>query len=73
MKRYKIPSGEINNVPLLELISKFKKKVLLSTGMSTFKEIKFAYKILKKISSKIKLQLCIATQLIQRLFMMLIY
>ena len=52
MKRYKIPSGEINNVPLLELISRHKKKVILSTGMSTFDEIKFAYKILKKNINK---------------------
>ena len=49
MKRYKIPSGEINNLPLLELISKLKKKVLLSTGMSTFNEIKRAFNIFKKI------------------------
>lgn len=48
MKRYKIPSGEINNFPLLELISKFKKKVLLSTGMSNYNEIESAFKILKK-------------------------
>ena len=49
MKRYKIPSGEINNLPLLEKISKFRKKVLLSTGMSNYKEIELAFKILKKI------------------------
>ena len=55
MKRYKIPSGEINNFPLLELISKFKKKVLLSTGMSNYKEIKSAFKILKKNIEKKKI------------------
>ncbi len=52
MRRYKIPSGEINNVPLLRLISKFRKKVILSTGMSTFGEIKLAYNILKKNLNK---------------------
>ena len=52
MRRYKIPSGEINNVPLLELISKLRKKVILSTGMSTFDEIKLAYNILKKNLNK---------------------
>ncbi len=55
MKRYKIPSGEINNFPLLELISKLRKKVLLSTGMSTYNEIDSAYKILKKNISKNKI------------------
>ena len=55
MKRYKIPSGEINNFPLLELISKLKKKVLLSTCMSSFSEIKSAYKILRKNNNKNKI------------------
>ena len=41
----KIPSGEINNYPLLEKISKLKKKIILSTGMSNFKEINNAMKI----------------------------
>ena len=41
----KIPSGEINNYPLLEKISKLKKKIILSTGMSNFKEINNAIKI----------------------------
>ncbi len=36
---YKIPSGEITNIPYLELIASFKKKIILSTGMSTLKEI----------------------------------
>ena len=38
----------------LELISKLKKKVLLSTGMSTFNEIKRAFNILKKNIKKEK-------------------
>ena len=73
LKRFKIPSGEINNVPLLELISKLRKKVILSTGMSSFEEISFAYKILKK-TLKIKiLQLCIAIQHTRHLLGMRIY
>ena len=43
----KIPSGEITNYPLLKKISNLKKKVLLSTGMATYKEIKQALKIFK--------------------------
>jgi N,N'-diacetyllegionaminate synthase len=36
---YKIASGEVNNIPLLEKIAKTKKKVLLSSGMSSWKEL----------------------------------
>ena len=50
---FKIPSGEITNLPLLELIGSKKKKVILSTGMSTYGEIKRALDILvKKGTSK---------------------
>ncbi len=45
---YKIPSGEITNLPLLEFLGKKNKKLLLSTGMATFKEIKVAKNILVK-------------------------
>ena len=36
---FKIPSGEINNLPLLIEFGRTKKKIILSTGMSTLKEI----------------------------------
>lgn len=42
----KIPSGEINNIPLLQSIGKLKKKIILSTGMSNLKEVKDAIKVL---------------------------
>ena len=48
IKKYKIPSGELTNIPLLEKIVKTKKPILLSTGMSNFDEINQAYKICKK-------------------------
>ena len=54
----KIPSGEINNLPLLEEIAKLKKKIILSTGMATTKEIQDALKILiKKGITKNKINL----------------
>ena len=54
----KIPSGEINNLPLLEKIAKLKKKIILSTGMATIKEIQEALKILiKKGITKNKINL----------------
>jgi N,N'-diacetyllegionaminate synthase len=46
VKRFKIPSGEINNLPYLRFIGKFNKKIILSTGMSSFEEIQKALKIL---------------------------
>ncbi len=47
IKLFKIPSGEINNVPYLEVINSFRLPVILSTGMSTIDEILFALSILK--------------------------
>ena len=46
---YKIPSGEINNVPLLKVIGKKNKNLLLSTGMSNLSDIKFSLNVLKKM------------------------
>lgn len=45
---FKIPSGEITNYPYLKKVAKLKKKVILSTGMSTLTEIEDAVKILRK-------------------------
>ena len=47
MSVYKIPSGEITNLPYLEKIGKQKKKVILSTGMAVMEEIHNAVKILQ--------------------------
>lgn len=46
MDMWKIPSGEIVNLPFLRKIASFKKKIILSTGMSTMAEIDNALKIL---------------------------
>ena len=45
---FKIPSGEITNLPYLRKIGKLKKKVILSTGMSTLGDIEQALKILRE-------------------------
>lgn len=47
MKVWKVPSGEITNLPYLLQIAKTGKDVFLSTGMSTMDEVKDAYAILK--------------------------
>lgn len=44
---WKIPSGEITNLPYLEKIAHTKKDVILSTGMSDMEEISDAIKVLK--------------------------
>ena len=43
---FKIPSGEITNLPYLRHVGSLKKKVILSTGMSTLKEVASALNIL---------------------------
>lgn len=48
VKKIKIASGEINNLPLLQEINKSKNQIFLSTGMSNYKEIDFAIKNLNK-------------------------
>lgn len=44
---FKIPSGEITNLPYLETIGKLGKPIILSTGMSNIEEIKAALAILQ--------------------------
>lgn len=46
MDFWKIPSGEITNLPYLEKIAGTGRKVILSTGMSNVQEIKDAVKVL---------------------------
>lgn len=45
---WKIPSGEITNLPYLEKIARTKKDIILSTGMSTMEEIEKALAVLRE-------------------------
>ena len=54
LKLFKIPSGEITNVPYLKKIGSLKKKLILSTGMSTIEEVKKAINILISSGTKKK-------------------
>lgn len=49
---WKIPSGEITNLPYLREIAKTNKKVIMSTGMSTMKEVDEAVNVLYKYGTK---------------------
>jgi len=55
---YKIPSGEVSNVILIEEIGKTGKDVILSSGMSNWKELDLAVEILKKYPGKITVLQC---------------
>ena len=48
MEIYKIPSGEVTNLPYLRKVAKVAKEVILSTGMANLKEIEEALNILQK-------------------------
>ena len=52
MQIYKIPSGEITNLPYLREIAKQQKKIILSTGMSSMDEVKAAVDVLKDSGAK---------------------
>ena len=47
MRRWKIPSGEITNLPLLIKIAKLHEPIIMSTGMSELSEVADAVKVLK--------------------------
>lgn len=49
---WKIPSGEITNFPYLREIAKTNKKVILSTGMATMREVEKAIETLYKYGTK---------------------
>ena len=46
LKIFKIPSGEITNMPYLRRIGSLRKTIIMSTGMSNLKEIKDALDVL---------------------------
>ena len=58
IKAWKIGSGEVTNYPMIEFIAKTKKPIILSSGMSNFKEIDETIKIIKKFNNKILLMQC---------------
>jgi N,N'-diacetyllegionaminate synthase len=51
MEIFKIPSGEITNLPYLERIGKLNKKIILSTGMADLGEIEDALDVLIQLGT----------------------
>lgn len=58
MKRYKVPSGEVTNLPLLERIAKTGKPVLLSSGMSSWNELDSAVAAVRKFNKNLTILQC---------------
>ena len=58
VNRYKLGSGEINNLLLIEKIIKTKKPVIISSGMSSYSELDKSIKILKENKIKVSLMQC---------------
>ena len=48
MRRWKVPSGEINNLPYLRKIGSLRQKVILSTGTSDLEEVQLAVNALEE-------------------------
>ena len=55
---YKIGSGELTNLPLIEHIAKKKIPMIVSTGMSTIEEISETVQLIKKIGTPLVLTHC---------------
>jgi N-acetylneuraminate synthase len=48
MEQYKIPSGEVTNIPLIEKIARLRKHVILSSGMSSWQELDRAVETVRR-------------------------
>ncbi|OGP65323.1 MAG: hypothetical protein A3K22_00395 [Deltaproteobacteria bacterium RBG_16_42_7] len=57
---YKVASGDITNIPLLEYIARLGKPMFVSTGASTLEEVKLAYDAIRKHNDKICIMHCMA-------------
>lgn len=57
---YKIASGDITNLPLLELTAQTKKPIIMSTGASTLEDVRLAYETVRKYNDKIVILQCTA-------------
>ena len=58
VKKYKIGSGEVSNFLMFEKIAKTGKEIILSSGMSSFKELDETIKFLKPFGNKLSVLQC---------------
>jgi N,N'-diacetyllegionaminate synthase len=58
VKRYKIPSGEVSNLPMLDVVARTGKPVLLSSGMSNWQELDAAVERILRHNSQLSVMQC---------------
>jgi N-acetylneuraminate synthase len=58
VRRYKVGSGEVTNLPLLEVIAQTGKPVLLSSGMSTWAELDAAVETILRSHNQVTVLQC---------------
>lgn len=58
VQKYKIGSGEVNNLLMLEKIARTKKDIILSNGMSNYTELDSSIKFLKNFKNNISIMQC---------------
>lgn len=58
LSQYKIPSGEVTNLPMLEKIARLGKPVILSSGMSSWEELDRAVDTIRKHNQQLTLMQC---------------
>lgn len=51
--RFKIPSGEITNLPYLRRVGSYGKPIILSSGMATLQEIEWALEVLETAGTRL--------------------
>lgn len=56
MKRIKIPSGELTNLPLIKNLAELNCPVILSTGMASLGEVNEAVDVIRQTRNKLNLQ-----------------
>jgi N,N'-diacetyllegionaminate synthase len=56
--RYKVGSGEVTNIPMLETIARTGKPVILSSGMSTWEELDQAVQTIRRFHDRITVLQC---------------
>lgn len=57
---YKIASGDITNIPLIEAVAQLNKPVILSTGYCDYSDIDRAIRIIKKYTNELVLMYCVS-------------
>ena len=58
VEQYKIPSGEVTNLPMLEKIAQLNKPVLLSSGMSSWSELDLAVETIRRYHDRLTVLQC---------------